>query len=207
MSDWSQLVETLKKHGVTFTDPLTERETIAVEQRFGFTFPADLREFLQTALPAGKHFPDWRECDASILTDWLNRPREGVLFDVAHNNFWLDEWGSRPNELADANAIVNKLIDNAPKLIPIYMHRMMPSEPVDAGNPVFSVHQTDIIAYGVDLADYFAHEFTFTEDEMDDWTVPENVREIRFWDIDRFQDIRWGDDGSCVFDNSRGILP
>ena len=84
---------------------------------------------------------------------------------------------------------------------------MMPSEPFTEGNPVFSVHQTDIIAYGVGLADYLTHEFLFTEDEMDDWTLPENVRLIRFWDIDRFQDTRWGDDGSCVFDNSRGILP
>ena len=44
---------------------------------------------------------------------------------------------------------------------------MMPSEPFTEGNPVFSVHQTDIIAYGVGLADYLTHEFLFTEDEMD----------------------------------------
>jgi len=158
-------------------------------------------------MPTGKHFPDWRACDEPHLNDWLNRPREGVLFDVAHNDFWLTEWGDRPSDLAEANVIVNRLIDDAPKLIPIYMHRMMPSEPSTEGNPVFSVHQTDIIAYGVDLTDYFAQEFTFTEDEKDDWTLPHNVRPIRFWDIDRFQDTRWGDDGSCVFDNSPGILP
>ena len=28
-----------------------------------------------------------------------------------------------------------------------------------AGNPVFSVHQTDIIYYGCDLWDYFLNEF------------------------------------------------
>lgn len=207
MVDASQLVAILKTHGVQFSDGLSDHEVIAVEKLFGFTFPIDLRTFLQIALPTGKHFPDWRACNESHLTNWLNRPREGVIFDVAHNNFWLNEWGDRPTDLEDANAIVNKLIDDAPKLIPIYMHRMMPSEPSDAGNPVFSVHQTDIIVYGVDLADYLAHEFTFTEDQMDDWTVPESVRQIRFWDIDRFQDIRWGDDGSCGFDNSRGILP
>lgn len=207
MHDYHPLVTTLKLHGIEFDAGLTQREISLVEERFQFTFPGDLRTFLETALPRGKHFPDWRTCDEEHLTDWLNRPREGVLFDVAYNNFWLEEWGARPANLADANLIVNKLIDDAPTLIPIYMHRMMPSEPTDEGNPVFSVHQTDIIAYGANLADYFAHEFTFTEHQMDDWTVPNDVRKIRFWDIDRFQDIRWGDDGSCVFDNSRGILP
>ncbi|MEM7061777.1 MAG: SMI1/KNR4 family protein [Cyanobacteria bacterium P01_B01_bin.77] len=207
MVDSSQLVATLKTHGVQFSDGLSERETVAVEELFGFTFPVDLRAFLQTALPTGKHFPNWRACDVMYLTDWLDLPREGVLFDVAYNGFWLREWGERPTDLADANAIVNKLLDDAPKLIPIYMHRMMPSEPSDAGNPVFSVHQTDIIVCGVDLADYFAHEFTFTEEQMAGWTVPDNVRRIRFWDVDRFQNTRRSDDGSCMFDNSRGILP
>ena len=207
MADWSKLIDTLKIHGVTFSEPLSERETVAVEGLFGFSFPLDLREFLQTAMPTGKHFPDWRVCDETLIRDWLNRPREGVLFDVEHNKFWLSEWGDRPTELTDAHAIVNGLIDDAPMLIPIFMHRMMPSEPLDAGNPVFSVHQTDIIAYGTDLADYLIHEFTFTESEKFDWTLPENVRSIRFWDIDRFQETRWGEDGSCVFDNRRGILP
>lgn len=115
--------------------------------------------------------------------------------------------GCRPSTLADANVIVNELIDDAPKLIPIYMHRMMPSEPTHEGNPVFSVHQTDIIVYGMNLADYLANEFAFSKDQKDDLTVPSDVRKIQFWNIDRFQDRRWGDDGSCVFDNSRGILP
>ncbi len=207
MTNWDELIAALKCRGVEFAAPLTEAETVTVEERFQFTFPFDLRTFLQTGLPVGRRFPDWRNGDHHELADWLNRPREGVLFDVEHNNFWLDEWGPRPADLESANMIVNKLIDEAPKLIPIYMHRMMSSEPKTAGNPVFSVHQTDIIAYGVDLADYFIHEFMFTEEQMDDWTVPQNFRAIRFWDIERFQDTRWGPDGSCVFDNSRGILP
>ena len=36
---------------------------------------------------------------------------------------------------------------------------------------------------------------------------PGRVRPIRFWDLDRFQEVRWGPDRSCVFDNSRGQLP
>jgi hypothetical protein len=80
---------------------------------------------------------------------------------------------------------------------------MMPDEPHLPGNPVFSVHQTDIIYYGFDLADYLRHEFDFPGREP--W--PEQVRLIRFWNVDRFQEVRWGTDGSCVFDNSQGQLP
>jgi hypothetical protein len=36
---------------------------------------------------------------------------------------------------------------------------MMPAEPHLPGNPVFSVHQTDIIVYGLDLYEYLHNEF------------------------------------------------
>jgi hypothetical protein len=57
---------------------------------------------------------------------------------------------------------------------------MMPDKPHLPGNPVFSVHQTDIIHYGFDLADYLRHEFDLSGREP--W--PEEVRPIRFWDLD-----------------------
>jgi hypothetical protein len=88
------------------------------------------------------------------------------------------------------------------QLIPIYRHRMMPDEPLSPGNPVFSVHQTDIIHYGFDLADYLRCEFNLPGREP--W--PTQVRTIRFWDIERFQDVRWRED-FVAFDNRRGVLP
>jgi len=36
---------------------------------------------------------------------------------------------------------------------------MMPAEPHQTENPVFSIHQADIICYGFDLADYLRREF------------------------------------------------
>ena len=84
---------------------------------------------------------------------------------------------------------------------------MLPDAPHEPGNPVFSVQQTDIIVYGTDLRDYLAHEFLMSENQQFDWRVPERSRPIAFWDTERFQAVRWGPDGSCVFDNSRGQLP
>ncbi len=187
---------------IEFATGLTDAEAAAAEVRFGFRFPPDLRALLQTALPRGPKFPDWRAGDESTLRDWLDRPRQGILFDIEHNGFWLEEWGQRPRSLGEALWVAGELIAAAPRLIPIYGHRMMPDEPHLPGNPVFSVHQTDIIHYGSDLADYLRHEFGLPGREP--W--PERVRPIRFWDLDRFQDVRWSH-GPCVFDNSEGRLP
>ncbi len=191
---------------IHFQQGLTDKEIQNVEREHGFQFPDDLRAFLQTKLPAGSGFPDWRADSPDELREWMDRPRQGIAFDVEHNDFWLPEWGPRPESLNEAMQKANDLIRKAPVLIPIYGHRMMPAEPSSAGNPVFSVHQTDIIYYGYDLLDYLCKEFELSrikekhKDELID------VREIRFWDIERFQDCRWGN-GPNLFDNSDGILP
>jgi hypothetical protein len=164
---------------VKFEAGLTDEEITRCEQRFGFRFPPDLREFLQTALPSGPEFPDWRGGEESMLREWLDQPRQGLLFDVEHNGLWLDEWGDRPESLEAAIEAASAFILDAPKLIPIHAHRMMPDEPHMAGNPVLSVHQSDIIYYGFDLADYLQAEFELPNRE--EW--PDRIRPIRFWDV------------------------
>jgi hypothetical protein len=202
---WTNFVAKLKDLGIPFEAGLTDVEFDAVERRFEFRFPPDLRTFLQAGLPCGSSFPNWRFSDERALRDWLDLPRQGILFDVEQNDFWLEEWGSRPATPESRKQQINELVSAAPRLIPVYSHRMMPVEPCEAGNPVFSVHQTDIIYYGVDLRDYLIREF-FASD-VGAWPIPEQVRRIRFWDVDRFQQVRWGETGSCTFDNSRNSLP
>jgi hypothetical protein len=204
---WDDIVSRLRSRGIAFEPGLTDAEVTAAEARFGFRFPPDLRALLQAALPRGASFPDWRSGDEAELRDWLDRPRQGVVFDVEYNGFWLDEWGPRPEALMEAKRVAEQLVAAAPRLIPVYSHRMMPDEPQLPDNPVFSVHQTDIIVYGRDLRDYLAHEFLMTGHEQEEWAVPSGTRSIRFWDTDRFQAVRWGPDGGCIFDNSRGLLP
>lgn len=171
---------------IEFEAGLSDAEVIRAESTFGFRFPPDLRAFLQTALPQGPAFPDWRSGDPTQLREWLDEPRQGILFDIQHSGFWLPEWGPRPASVDDACETATKLIQAAPKLIPIYKHRMMPDEPHLPGNPVFSVHQTDIIVYGLDLYRYLHAEFG----PPIGGTSEEHPRAIRFWDIDRFQ-TRW----------------
>lgn len=200
--NWQAIIAELRDRGIEFDAGLTDAEIASAESRFDFRFPPDLRAFLQAALPRGEGAPNWRSGDEVVLRDWLDLPRQGILFDIEHNGFWLDEWGPVPGSLGEAFRTASDLIRSAPKLIPIFIHRMMPDDPCSAGNPVFSVHQTDIIYYGFDLADYLRHEFHL--DGREPW--PAEIRPIRFWDINRMQDVRWAQ-GPCVFDNRRGPLP
>jgi hypothetical protein len=206
LAKWQDIVEQLKERAIEFAPGLADAEIASVEKGFGFHFPPDLRAFLQTALPQGKAFPDWRSGDEKTLRHRLDLPRRGVLFDVERNFFWLPEWGLRPERLADALQAAEKLIAAAPKLIPVFEHRMMPDEPFLEGNPVFSVHQTDIIYYGFNLEDYLRHEFDLPGRALWPDSGPEKTRPIRFWDIGRFQEVRWTS-GPVEFDNRRSILP
>jgi hypothetical protein len=204
-NQWQQLVDLLTETaGIQFDAGLTDNEIADVEHTFEFRFPPDLAEFLQTALPVSDGFPNWRTESSESIRKRLDSPLVGVLFDVELNDFWLPEWGARPANLDDALEKTRSLIKQAPKLIPIYIHRMMPDRPHKIGNPVFSVHQTDIIYYGVDLRDYLIHEFlnaTHADSRSSD-----EPREIEFWDIDRFLDVRWAN-GPVIFDNREGLLP
>jgi hypothetical protein len=84
---------------------------------------------------------------------------EGLQFDVEHNDLWRPSWGPKPATLSGQQERVRELVQAAPKLIPIIGHRYLLAEPCTAGNPVFSVWQSDIVVYGADLRDYLVFEF------------------------------------------------
>lgn len=202
---WQELIDLLAEtKGIQFDVGLTDNEIAHIEQTYGFRFPPDLSAFLRTALPISDGFPNWRTESSDSIQKRLDIPLDGVLFDIEHNGFWLPEWGPRPAKLDDALEQARSLINQAPKLIPVYIHRMIPDRPHEIGNPVFSVHQTDIIYYGVDLYDYLIHEFlSATHADLRSSGEP---REIEFWDIEQFFNVRWAH-GPVIFDNRDGHLP
>jgi hypothetical protein len=60
---WNDMVGTLRDNGIEFEPGLADPEIEAAEERYGFRFPPDLRAFLQTGLPSGSDFPNWRDGD------------------------------------------------------------------------------------------------------------------------------------------------
>ncbi|MEO0479353.1 MAG: SMI1/KNR4 family protein [Planctomycetota bacterium] len=166
-----------KPFRVEFDPGLSDAEVEHVERVHGFRFPPDLRAFLQTAMPTGPGFPDWRASEWPSPAVWMEDVKDGILFDVQNNSFWLKGWGVRPESEAKAIEVAAKFIDAAPPLVPIYSHRMIPVEPRRAGNPVLSLHQTDVIYYGFDLEDYLRHEFKLVGRR--EW--PAEIPSVPFW--------------------------
>jgi hypothetical protein len=179
------IIRLLTDKGVHFDSGLTDDEVLQVETKFNIKFPPDLKLFLQISLPTSDSFVNWRlglksksEADKIVLRlDW---PLEGMLFDLQSNDFWVDSWGNRPDNYDDKVLIAKRHYETYPKLIPIYSHRYIPSLPNENDNPVFSVHQMDIIYYGYDLATYFANEFGFALTEYFE-LLDEPKKEIEFW--------------------------
>jgi hypothetical protein len=177
------IIELLKKKNISFEKGLTNEEYRTITSIFDISFPCDLKCFLQTALPVSTGFVNWRaalnnqEIKANInkLLSW---PLEGILFDVHNNTFWENEWGEKPDDIANQTKTVEKWYKTYPILIPIYSHRYIPASPMEEGNPVFSVCQTDIVYYGYDIISYFCNEFNI---KLLEYNVPKNPKHIKFW--------------------------
>lgn len=132
------------------------------------------------------------------MESWRNQLVYGIHFDVLNADFWPRSWPPRPDSPAESRQIVAERLAEAPALIPIYSHRAIPNEPLEAGNPVYSIWQTDMIVYGNDLADYLWHEF-----DVPSWTAnwsaegpPE--RTIRFWSEMLDWNEAWGEPSPAV---------
>ncbi|MEU4078749.1 hypothetical protein DEJ45_15470 [Streptomyces venezuelae] len=146
---------------------LSDAEFDRIEEEFGFAFSDDHRAFLAAGLPVGRpdphgrpsSWPNWRGPDRDDLRWRLERPVDGVLFDVEHNSFWRREWGPRPAAPAEAVAAARAELATVPQMVPVYAHRYLPAGRGTHGHPVLSIQQTDVIYYGADLPDYVDREF------------------------------------------------
>lgn len=178
------LIQLLKSRGIQFEKGLTNEELITVEANFDITFPPDLQTLLCLELPVSKEFVNWRKALSSKeyedeVFDKLNRPLEGMLFDIENNAFWDENWGEKPEIFEQQKEIATQNFKKYPKLIPIYSNRYIPSKPHETGNPILSVHQMDIIYYGFDLATYFRNEFHLRL--PDNFEIPQSPKYIEFW--------------------------
>jgi hypothetical protein len=168
----------LEGAGISFEAGLSSQEIGSLEAQFGFVFPDDLRSFLMFALPTGQGFVNWRSSNRLDIAEAMAWPLEGMWFDVKTNHFWPSDWGMKPSEESAAYELLRSQVESAPKLIPICGHRYMPDRPSLAGNPVYSVFQTDIIFYGSDLENYLYNEFARQGTNL---SLSEEIRQIEFW--------------------------
>lgn len=165
------------QRGTRWLSGLADARIDEVERRWSVRFPPDYRLFLRRLHSVDRpmigayyeedsrmaprerpSFYNWLT-DTEALHDRFELPVEGLWFDVEYNDLWPESWGAKPATLEEQQAHVREVVGAAPKLIPVFSHRFLLAEPCQAGNPVLSVHQSDIIVYGADLHDYFLAEF------------------------------------------------
>ncbi|MFF9200528.1 hypothetical protein ACF1AE_01555 [Streptomyces sp. NPDC014986] len=161
-----------------FEAGLTEAEFTRIEREYGFEFADDHRAFLAAGLPTNvppedgqtwsRPWPEWRGGDLDSLRRQLDWPVEGVLLDVEHNAFWYEGWGERPANGTAALDTARRHLAEVPVMVPVYAHRYLPAGRGSFGHPVLSMWQTDVIFYGLDLADYMHQEFDEARGEVDD---------------------------------------
>ncbi len=154
-----------------WTDGYKADELAEAQERYGLRFPPDLIDLFLDRRPVD--WWDWRS-DGQGIRSALKHPLEGLLFDLENNDLWWPEWGERPTSAADRAAILTSIVNAAPRLIPLYAHRYIPETPQEAGNPVFSIMQSDVIYYGANLTDYIANE-------IGRWQQVGPIRHIPFW--------------------------
>ncbi|WP_353951173.1 hypothetical protein V6K52_16265 [Knoellia sp. S7-12] len=155
----AQSVRRLRDGGVRLDPGLSDEEVWRVESKLGFSFGPEQREFLQLVVPVGQSWPDWRNGSDEDLLGRLDRPIDGILYDVRTNGFWPASWGDRPDGEAAQEHEARTHLERVPRLIPVFSHRYLLSDSQFTPSPVFSVYQADVIVYGDNLLDYVAHEF------------------------------------------------
>jgi hypothetical protein len=193
-SDLDHAYRFLAARGVTFKSGMKEDEVLAIEQAHSIVFPPDLRYFLGLGMPTGFRFVNWRGSDSS-LPDLLKRPIEGICFDIRENNYWYSGWGGKPSTLESAIDVAVNAIRLAPRLVPVFGNCYVPCDPNLPGNPVFSVHQTDVIHRGENLASYLLWAFRDNQDDPQEELVPVfsgEYRWIPFWSDLAKRNSEWG---------------
>lgn len=154
--DWQQ--------GTHWLPGLTEAEITAVEKRWNVPFPPDYRLFLSRL-----HAPD-------RLLAGVFKNDDGTLeldYDHSFFNWQADErviqgcsdvlvdgllW-KKPEEVKRAERPhLQKVVQAAPKLIPINGNRYLLAEPCQEGNPVLSIYGRDMIVFAANFRDYLIRE-------------------------------------------------
>ena len=169
--------------GLVILDGLSDQQFTRLETKYEFTFPPDVRTFLSFGVP---HFvklpnrvpvelPAFYQTANDKWHNWHLLAKDDVTigseFDTVTKQI---SWHATPeDEEVPADC----------KLIPIYSHRMIPSNPCQAGNPVFSMHGCyDNIIYGHNFLDYLErdHKIKIPGNLLKEHPTT-NLEDIPFW--------------------------
>lgn len=166
---------------------LSDSELDEAEAEFGVSIPNAWKGVLREVHPLSRpkpprdeddilrwvEYPDWRRRKTDATHELIDRPTEGVLFDVEHNGFWWRAWGAKPDQLDQRLDWARQQLAAVPRLMPIRGHWYASEIP---DSPVLSIVQTDLWSPALTICDLGS--------ERDETDVPiENypLGSIPFW--------------------------
>lgn len=177
----------LKADKVHVEPGLNDTEVDAIEGRYEFRFPPDLRMFLQTVVPisAPKSKRVWFYMSrmkprrgrmrpiAWSLPNWRKPNRE--LDDMVTKSFdlatwygdqqiergqWDERWGIKPDDLQEAKRQMVESVRRAPRTIPLSNAFYMSADPSEPGNPIWEYFIEDLQYYaGFDLPGFLHNRY------------------------------------------------
>lgn len=158
---------------------LSAEEIKEIEETYGIVFPKSLRLLLMCALPVSLGFVNLRDKTTENVERIKNRIKDPIewIKEHAEDVYCFDQYGNDAKSPAEIREYVLSIIDDAPKIIPIYSHRFIPMG-VSDDPPIISVHGCDVIYYGANLADYLQIEFGNKKQSEIDFA---NIQKIPFW--------------------------
>ncbi|KAL5099115.1 hypothetical protein RYX36_003442 [Vicia faba] len=177
----NNLIHRLKSSNVIIEQGLSDTEFSFLESNLNITFPPDLRAILQQGLPVSPGFPNWRSSSHQQLQIILNLPVSSILRRVSDNRFWHPSWGPLPE---DPLASAEKILNGAPRLVPVFRHYYIVSSPNAVGNPIFYVDRGgDVRLASFDVVGFFRDAgFLNGVEEVEDpvWAATK-TREVEVW--------------------------
>lgn len=178
MNDYSSqvILSLLKKKGFELGPGLNDVQLHEVESAFKAKIPDSYRGLLKAGVPLGEGFPDWSN-PQKVAEETQKTLQDIFKFDIQNNEYWIEEFGVKPNTNKLATVRALEVISTWQPLFPVYGHRFITSRPIDKA-PVISIYQpTDAIIYGANLHEYFLNEF----DNEHEFYVSEIQHEIPDW--------------------------
>lgn len=191
----SNLVRISSSPIARLTPGLTDTEIVSIQDTYNIRFTPAHRAFLQETLPLSiphddmpgivhthpDPWPDWRDGSFDDIRAKLDWPLRTVISDIEDDKFWDESWGKKPEDREEVLNIAKEHLVHVPTLLPVYGHRFV-TQREDQGSEVLSIWGTDVICYGVDLADYIDREFGSLKGVWDDelWQS-RSATTVKFW--------------------------
>ncbi len=123
-------------------------------------------------------FLDWRTQQGQIVTA-TDTVANGIWWDIEVNSessavavaaireerdevgpptFWPSSWGDCPPSTNRRRERLVRLLDAAPRVIPLIGNRYLLNLGDEVGNPVLSIHQTEVLLWADSLREFFLRD-------------------------------------------------